>query len=125
MAALPAGAAETAKEPGDLWQGSSQMSMEGMDMGMPAQTLKVCAPKTWKEPPAPANEQQKCRNSDFKVEVPKATWKVTCTNPTMTGEGEIVRDGATAYSGAIKFKSDDGNMKIKLNGRRVGDCVVP
>ena len=59
------------------------------------------------------------------MEGQKATWKVSCTNPTMTGEGEIIRDGATAYSGAIKFKSDDGNMKIKLNGRRVGDCVVP
>jgi hypothetical protein len=43
----------------------------------------------------------------------------------MTGEGEITRDGASAYAGFIKFSSDDGNMKIKLSGRRVGDCDVP
>ena len=130
MGAIPASAADaapaaTAKVPGDMWEVSTQMSMEGMEMAMPTQVLKVCAAKKWSAPPAPANEQQKCRNSDFKVVGPKATWKVSCSNPTMTGEGEIIRDGASAYSGAIKFTSDDGNMKIKLNGRRIGDCDVP
>jgi hypothetical protein len=101
------------------------MSMEGVEMAMPAQTLKICASKNWNAPPAPANEQQKCRNSDFKVEGPKATWKTTCENPPMTGVGEITRDGASAYAGAIKFTSSDGNLTIKLNGRRVGDCDNP
>jgi hypothetical protein len=123
-AAEPAPTAN-AKVPGDLWEVSSRMSMEGVEMAMPALTLKICAAKKWTAPPAPANEQQKCRNSDFKVEGPKATWKVTCENPAMTGDGEIVRDGASAYAGAIKFTSDEGNLTIKLNGRRVGDCDNP
>ena len=125
VSAIPSSAAETARVPGDQWEVTSQMSMEGMEMAMPVQTFKICSPKTWTQPPAPANEQQKCRNSDFKLVGPKATWKVTCTNPAMTGEGEITRDGASAYSGAIKFTSDDGNLKIKLNGRRLGECDVP
>jgi hypothetical protein len=110
---------------GDLWEVTSQMSMEGMEMAMPAQTLKVCAAKTWNAPPTAANEQQKCRNSDFKVEGPKATWKTTCENPPMTGVGEITKEGASAFAGSIKFASDAGNMKITLNGRRLGDCDNP
>ena len=117
--------AASAHAPGDLWEVTSQMSMEGMDMAMPAQTLKVCAAKTWNAPPTPANEQQKCRNSDFNVEGPKATWKTTCENPPMTGVGEITKDGASAFSGSIKFNSEAGNMKITLNGHRLGDCDNP
>lgn len=47
---------------GDLWEVTSQMSMEGMDMQMPAQTSQVCAPKTWTQPPGGGNQQQECRN---------------------------------------------------------------
>jgi hypothetical protein len=130
MSALSAGAADAtppagAHAPGDLWEVTSQMSMEGMEMGMPSQTRKVCAAKTWNAPPAPANEQQKCRNTDFKVEGPKATWKTTCENPPMTGVGEITKEGASAFAGSIKFASGTGNMKITLNGRRLGDCDNP
>jgi hypothetical protein len=117
--------AATAPKPGDLWEVTSQMSMEGMEMALPAQTIKVCAAKTWNAPPAPANEQQKCRNSDFKVEGSKATWKTICETPPMTGVGEITKDGASAFSGSIKFNSEAGNMKITLNGRRLGDCDNP
>ena len=40
----------------------------------------------------------------------------------MTGEGEITRNGADSYAGAIKFTSAQGVMSLKLNGKRVGDC---
>lgn len=87
---------------GDLWEVTSQMSMEGIPMAMPAQKAKVCAPKTWTEPPAPENPQQKCSNSDFHLDGPKATWKISCEPPhAMTGTGEITRNGDAAYSGAI------------------------
>jgi len=95
-------------------------------MEMPAQTLRVCAAKDWKQPPAAMDERQKCQSSDFKTAGPKATWKATCAGPpAMTGEGEITRNGADAYSGAIKFTSSDGDMTIKLSGRKVGDCDNP
>lgn len=119
-------AAAPAKEKGDLWEVTSQMSMEGMEMAMPVQKLKVCAAKTWTEPPAAENQQQKCTNSDFHMEGPKATWKVTCEPPhAMTGTGEITRDGDAAYSGVMTFASAQGNLKMKLDGHKVGECDNP
>ena len=126
LAADAPAAPAAAKEKGDLWEVTSQMSMEGMPMALPAQKVKVCAAKTWTEPPAPESQQQKCTNSDFRVDGPKATWKITCEPPhAMTGTGEITRDGAIAYTGSIKFVSADGNMTVKLDGRRVDECDNP
>ncbi len=105
---------------GDLWEVTSRMSMEGMEM--PGHTAKVCTPKEWKEPPAPADERQNCRYSDFKVVGSRATWKVRCTNPEMTGEGEITRKGTDSYAGVIKLTSEQGVMTLKLDGKRVADC---
>ena len=118
-AAVSPPAAQAGKT-GDLWEVTSKMSMEGMEL--PGQTRKVCTPKEWKEPPAPANEQQKCSYSDFKVVGSRATWKVRCTNPEMTGEGDITRNGADSYAGVIKFTSEQGVMTLKLDGKRVADC---
>ena len=112
--------ASQAAKTGDLWEVTTKMSMEGMEM--PGRTQKVCAQKEWKEPPAPASEQQKCSYSDFKVVGSRATWKVRCTNPEMTGEGDITRNGADFYAGVIKFTSEHGAMTLKLDGKRVGDC---
>ena len=112
-------------EPGDLWEVTSQMSMEGMPMSMPARTIKVCSPKEWKEPPGPADEQMKCKNSDFKRDGAKVTWKLVCAGPPeMTGGGEITRNGADSYTGTIKFTSSQGTMTIKLNGRRLSACEL-
>lgn len=111
---------------GDLWEVTSQMSMEGMDMQMPTQTSQVCAPKTWTQPPGGENQQQECQNSDFLLEGSKATWKITCTDPShSSGEGEINREGDDAYTGTIKFTSDQGNMTLALSGRRIGECDNP
>ena len=112
-----------AKQTGDLWEVTSQMSMEGMPTAMPSQTQSVCAPKEWKEPPAAMDERRKCEISDYKSAGSTVSWKVRCPGPpAMTGEGEITRDGADAYTGLIKFNSPEGSMKIKLGGRRLGDC---
>ena len=113
-------------EPGDLWEVTSQMSMEGMPMSMPARTIKVCSPKEWTEPPGPADEQMKCKNSDFKKDGAKVTWKVSCAGPPeMKGDGEITRNGADSYTGTIKFTSSEGAMTIKLSGRRLSACELP
>src|SRR5258705_9159780 len=71
--------AAPAKETGDLWEVTSQMLMEGM--AVPAQKLKVCAPKDWKEPPGAADERRKCKNSDVKQDGAKVTWKTVCAGP--------------------------------------------
>ena len=115
-----AGSAAPAGKTGDLWEVTTRMSMEGMEM--PARAMKVCAAKEWKEPPAPANEEQKCSYSEFKVVGPRATWKVRCTNPEMTGEGDITRKGSDSYAGVIKFTTEHGVMTLKLDGKRLADC---
>ncbi len=114
-----AAGAQTSK--GDLWATTSQMSMEGMPMAMPAKTTNVCSAKEWKEPPG---GQKNCKNTNMKVVGNKVTWEVECTGPTMTGLGEINRDG-DAYTGSIKFKVEQGNMTVKLTGRKIGGCDNP
>lgn len=116
----------SAQEPkGDLWETTSQMSMEGMPIQMPANTVKVCSAKDWKEVPGASGKQRNCKTSNMKTVENKVTWDVQCTGPTMTGSGEITRTDADSYTGAIKLTSADGNMTIKLTGRKVGGCDNP
>ena len=115
-----------AEQTGELWETTSQMSMEGMPIEMPAQKRTVGAPKEWTAPPGGADERQKCTTSGFKIDGAKATWKVACAGPpASTGVGEITRSGADAYTGVITFTSDGGNMRIKLGGKRLGACDAP
>lgn len=116
---------EPAKVPGDLWEVTSQMTMEGMPNMIPAQKNKVCSPREWTEPPGGMDSRQKCTNTAFAVTGNKATWKTHCEGPPeMTGEGEIIRDGDSAYTGTIKFTTSDGAMTVRLNGRKLGECEV-
>jgi len=113
-----------ADQSGELWEVTTQMSMEGMPMALPAHTTKVCTQKEWKEPP-PMDERQKCQTTEFKWEGPKATWKVKCAGPPPTeGTGEITRTSADAYTGLIQLKSEEVTMKVKLDGRKVGACEL-
>lgn len=124
VSSLPAAADPAA--PGDMWEVTSQMSMEGMPMAFPAQKVKVCSPKVWTEPPGTADERRKCTNSDFTMVGAKATWKVTCAGPpAMTGDGEITRESDNGWSGAIRFSAEEGAMIVKLGGVRLGECEKP
>lgn len=112
-----------AAEAGDLWQVTSAMSMPGMP-AMPARASSTCMATTWSQPPGGANNS--CTRTDFHVDGAKATWTETCTNPPMTGHGEVTRQGSDKFSGAITFAAPQGmpagNMTIKLDGNRVGAC---
>jgi len=108
---------------GDLWQVTSTMSMQGMPSAMPARAASVCTAKTWSQPPGGVNSS--CTRSDFRVDGAKTTWTEKCTNPPMTGHGEITRQGDDAFSGAINFEAPQGNMTINLDGVRLGDCDSP
>lgn len=125
LGSLPAVLAADPPPAGDLWQVTSKMSMEGLPMEMPAQTVKYCAAKVWTKPPAGDNPQQKCKRSEYTVTGNKITWTESCESPPMTGQGEIIRQGNDAYTGTIKYASEQGNMTIKLTGRKVGDCDHP
>jgi hypothetical protein len=123
LLALAADPPAAAPAKGDQWEVQSQMSMDAMPMPMPAQKVVVCAPKEWKAPPGAADEKRKCTVSDFKLAGNKATWKTHCDGPPpMDGTGEITRDGADAFTGAIKFTAGEAAMTVKLTGKRLGDC---
>jgi len=120
----PAGA-RGQESKGDLWETTSQMSMEGLPFKMPASTVKVCSFKEWKEPPGSADKSRNCKNVNMRATGNKMTWDVQCTGPTMTGTGELVREGTDAYSGSLKLNSADGAMTIQLKGKKVGGCDNP
>ena len=115
-----------AEPPGDLWEATSQMEMEGMQFKMPAQTLKMCVAKNEQEPPGSANGGRGCTNSDMHRVGNKVSWTSSCTGPpAMTGKGEIAYEGADAYTGTIKYVTDEGNMTINLTAHKTGGCDNP
>jgi hypothetical protein len=121
LAAVALADAPGAAGAGELWEVTSSMSMQGF--AMPPQTHRSCTAKGAQEP-AGASAQPGCTASDFKVIGNKTSWRVECAGPPpMKGTGEITRTGADAYSGAIRFSSEQGAMTLKLNGRRVGACT--
>jgi hypothetical protein len=106
---------------GELWEVTSQMSMQGF--AMPAHTQRSCTTKDSQEP-AGANAQPGCTMRDLKVVGDKTSWRVECAGPpAMSGTGEITRTSADAYSGTIRFSSAEGEMTTRLTGRRVGACT--
>src|SRR5262249_28462571 len=88
---------------GDLLQVTSQMSMVGLPIQMPAQTQQVCSARNWTTAPAGSGPDQTCRNTDFSMSGNNASWKITCQSPPATGIGQITRNGDDAYAGSIKF----------------------
>jgi hypothetical protein len=106
---------------GDLWEVTSQMTMEGMPagMGMPAQTRRTCTAHEWTKPPV-SQDERGCKASDFSSTPTKTTWKFTC--PDVTGSAEITRTSPDAYTGWMKMTMDQGTMTMNLTGKRVGDC---
>ena len=126
--ALPLMLRALAQDPakGDEWETTTQMSMEGVPMRMPLQTRKFCAARDSTEPPAAAGAPENCTSSSYEQVDNRVTWSVMCTNPDMTGVGEIVYGDTDTYIGSIKFMSADGNMTINLTGRKTGnECDNP
>ncbi len=111
-----------AKEPGDLWETTTEMQMEG-GMAIPATTVQACAPRQWDEPPGSGDMDKNCKVLDFRNVGNKTTWKIRCegANP-MTGTGEITRQGKDAYAGVMRMTSKEGDMTMKMSGRRIGEC---
>jgi hypothetical protein len=110
---------------GSVWEVTTQNVMEGMPMQMPAQTSKVCSANDMSHPPASAHPG--CTNSDFQRSGNTATWTVTCTGQmAMTGKGEMTFEGSDAYTGSIKFASQQMNMTVKLAGHKTAEsCTTP
>jgi len=125
---LPGAIAADASLPGETWETTSQMSMEGMPAGfqMPITRVTLCLAKNRTEPPVGPSPQGNCTNSNLQRTPTKVTWSTQCTGPTMTGTGEIVysADGKS-YTGVIKYMGAQGSMSIAITGTKGADCPNP
>ena len=118
-----AGVSAAGEQAGVLWESTSEMSVDGMPMKMPAKTTKVCSAKEWTRPPAGGDEN--CRNTNFEKNGPKATWSVDCAGEMpMKGEGEMTFAG-DSYTGSVKFTGLEMPMTVKLSGKKIGGCDNP
>ena len=107
----------------EMWEVSSKMEMVGMPFAMPAQIDKMCIPKGQEKDPNKAVPNDKdCKMYDVKTSANKMSWKMKCEGKdAMSGSGEMTY-GEGSYTGKVKMHSDDGDMVISYNGKRVGSC---
>ncbi len=114
------------------WEITMQMQMPNMPVQMPeTKTTQCVTPEQLKDPAnalprgpqAGRGASQDCKVSDYKVSGNTVTWRMACSTPqpmTSTGEMTFVDD---SYTGTMKMNMPQGDMSMKLTGKRVGDCV--
>ena len=114
------------------WEITMQMQMPNMPVQMPeTKTTQCVTPEQLKDPAnalprgpqAGRGASQDCKVSDYKVSGNTVTWRMACSTPqpmTSTGEMTFVDDSST---GTMKMNMPQGDMSMKLTGKRVGDCV--
>jgi hypothetical protein len=112
------------------WEVTMQMQMAGAPVQMPEMKTTQCiTPDQVKDPAStlPSGPQGRggkndCKVQDYKVSGNTATWKMVCTSPqamTSTGEMTFTDD---SYTGTMKMDSPQGQMTMKMAGKRIGDC---
>ena len=121
--------AQSPVRPGQ-WETSMQMEMAGSPIQMPAMRNTRCVtPEDAKDPtrslpsgPEGRGGKSDCKVSDYKVSGNTATWKMACTTPqAMTGTGEMTF-ADDSYTGTLKTDMAQGQMTMKMAGKRLGDC---
>ena len=116
-----------AAAPGELWEITSKMEMDGMPMSMPAQTQQACLPKDKKpDSMVPKNESSDCKMTEQKQVGNKMSFKMVCSGKDpMTGSGEITSSG-NSYSGKMqisgKMEGESIDMKQSFSGKKLGTC---
>ncbi len=106
----------------ELWEVSSKMEMAGMPMAMPVQTQNVCLRKGMETDPKSASKNDECSYSDLKRSGNKTTFNMKCTGKEpMTGSAEMI-NSKDAYNIKMKMHSNDGDMNMVTNGKRIGNC---
>jgi hypothetical protein len=104
----------------ELWQMSTKMEMEGMQM--PAQSQQVCMKKGETQAEDLGQKDPNCKVTEQRRSGNKFTWKMVCTGrEPMTGSGEMTRNRDT-LDGRMLMKGKDGEMKISYAGKLSGTC---
>ena len=114
------------------WEVVMQMDMPNMPVKMPEMKTTQCVtPEQAKDPAStlPSGPQagrggkSDCKVSDYKVSGQTVTWKMACTMPQpVTGAGEMTFTD-NSYAGAMKMNTAQGDMNMKVSGKRLGDCT--
>jgi hypothetical protein len=113
------------------WEVTMQMQMAGSPIQMPEmKTTRCVTPEDAKDPTRSlpsgpegrGGQKSDCKVSDYKVSGNTATWKMACTTPqAMTGTGEMTFTD-DSYTGTLKTEMAQGQMAMKMAGKRLGDC---
>jgi len=120
LAGLAAVALAHAQGPDELWQMSTQMEMEGMQL--PGRSQQVCMKKGEAQPQSLGQQDPNCKFTDQRRSGNTFTWKVVCTGDNaMTGSGQMTRNRDT-LQGRMQMKGKDGEMKISYSGKLSGSC---
>ena len=134
MLATTAVIAQSKMRPGQ-WEVSTQMAMPNMPVGfqMPVTTNTVCVTPEQANDPASAVPRQggrgrggkdDCRMTDQKVTGNTITYTMTCTSPEKTtATGEMTFTGDDSYTNTLKLAMAQGEMTMKMSGKRTGDCT--
>jgi hypothetical protein len=113
------------------WEVTMQMQMAGSPIQMPEmKTTRCVTPEEAKDPARSlpsgpegrGGQKSDCKVADYKVSGNTATWKMVCTTPqamTTTGEMTFTDD---SYTGTMKADMAQGQMTMKMAGKRIGDC---
>ena len=119
-AGLAAAALVHAQGTDELWQMTTKMEMEGMQL--PAMAQQVCMKKGETRAEGLGQQDPNCKFTEQRQAGNKFTWKMVCTGAEpMTGTGEMTRHRDT-LEGRMLMKGKDGEMKIAYSGKLSGTC---
>lgn len=112
--------------PGEWWEVTAKMEMEGMPFAMPAQTTKICMPKGGQsDPSVTQGKDSHCKMTDVKHSGNTVKFKGSCVDKgeTMNIDGESSHD-ANSFKSNVKMTGKSSgetvNMKMASSGKRVG-----
>ncbi|HYI09948.1 MAG TPA: DUF3617 domain-containing protein [Thermoanaerobaculia bacterium] len=122
-AVLPARAADHPQKPGK-WQVKMEMEIPGMPFKMPPVNTEICiTEEDLKDPQksVPNDPKSKCTVGDYKVTGNTVSWTIDCPKQDTKGEGEITFT-EESYTGSMKMKVGEQEMKTKYSGKWIGAC---
>lgn len=110
-----------------LWEVSSEATIPGMPMKMPAVTMEQCFTKQSMKPEN-IMQQNNCQMNSMDIQNNLAQWSMSCEQEGMTMQGAgNIQYQKTKFSGTFEMTmsgAPQGAMTIqtKLTGHYIGDC---
>ncbi len=115
------------------WEVTMQMQIPNVPVQMPEMKSTQCITPAQLDDPASTlprrpesgrgNSKQNCKVSDYKVSGNTVTWNMSCSaSEAMKSSGEMTYND-DSYAGMTKMTSSQGEMTMKISGKRLGDCT--